>query len=369
MKDSNSTNLTPLGLDDGHYAIKVCAGKGKYFIIPSMIRSGRDVELEDNGHNNDDLIFCADNNQYYTITAYNSLSVNHADTRDPDFAISNENRALGYYAMNRAAKEGYFSRSEPLFVMSGLPVNRFYTPDGKYNKNFVDLKRKSLFIPISPQSKEAMPKVERHEVVSEAVASFFDAAYDFDGNPNEEFLDVANYTPTAIVDIGGKTLDVAVVKEGGAGLHYTHSGTVDSGALYVHDALRVSIAERLHQLRPDVVPEPLLKSQIDLALQKGFVISYGKRVDVSDIVSRELDSFADRVRSFVQPKLGNGSMYGNILFVGGGANLLHDRVKQIFPSVPLDVITLRSPDSGPDTNSGYSNARGLYKAALISSFA
>lgn len=360
-------NMTFLGLDDGHYAIKVCAGRGRFLTVPSSIKVGREVVSDESGQNNHELVFTTDSNEFYTITAYQKLVQGNMDTRDKDFAISSANRALGYHAMSRAEKEGLIPQGIALSVVSGLPINRFYDDQGVVNEDFIARKRTSLTLPIHNQGGVVLPTVGKHQIISEAVASFFDAAYDFEGNRNEAFFQLADLAPTAIIDIGGKTLDVAVIKEGGAGLYYSSSGTLDTGgALFYYDALNDALMKFLQERHPDAVVAPLTKEKIDTAVKTGLLFYYGQ-VDVKDIVEKELKSFADRIRNFVTPKLGNGSEYGSILFVGGGSNLLYNHVNQVFPNIPRQAISICEPDSDPNTNSSYSNARGMYKAALVSS--
>lgn len=355
-----------LGLDDGHYAIKICAGKDKFFTLRSSIMAGREVVSDEDGRPNDELVFYTDNNEYYTITAYHGLADKNIDTRDKDFAVSSANRALCYHALSRARDAGIITSKE-LFVVSGLPVNRFYDEKGVLDNDFILLKRNSLLMPINNMAGVNLPVVAQHQIVSEAVASFFDAAYDFDGTPNEQFLEAASYAPVAIIDVGGKTLDVAVVREGGNGLYFSRSGTFDTGgALYFYDALNDTLMKYLQEQYPDVNVTTLSKDRIDQAVKTG-KIHYYTLHDVSDIVQAELLAFADRVRNFVQPKLGNGADYSSILFVGGGSNLLYNHVERVFPNIPKQAIQITEPTEDLNKNSSFSNARGMYKAALLAS--
>ena len=365
MTDTKSTGrLIPIGCDDGHFAIKLCAGRDKYFTVASRIVPRRELVADDNGNTNDDLCFETSENEFYTVTAYDGVVSNEIDTRDDDFALSSANRALVYHSLNRAVQEGLIRKGDEITMISGLPVNRFYNSEGKPNTDFIDKKANSFMLPILNRGGAYLPTVAKHSVISEAVASYFDALYDFEGNEDEDFKLDSDDAPIAVVDVGGKTLDVAVVREGGSGLYFTKSGTSDAGVLYFYNALNATLTKHFQEMFPDAQLDLFSNKSLDSIIRTGRARRYGTH-DVSDIVSRELDEFASRVRSFIAPKIGDGANFGRILFVGGGANLLHDRLHMVFPNIPLSAITATPPTDDLNTSSTFSNARGMYKAAMF----
>lgn len=364
MTEIKDSRLIPIGCDDGHFAIKLCAGRDKYFTVPSRITSGRQYVSDEDGNTNDDLHFETAVNEFYTITAYDGVAGNDIDTRDDDFALSSANRALVYHSLNRAIEDGIIPHGYAISMISGLPVDRFYTKEGRPDKDFIAKKTSSFMMPIANGGGKELPIVEKHMVISEAVASYFDALYDFDGNEDEDFKLDSEDAPIIVVDVGGKTLDVAVVREKGNGLYFTKSGTSDAGVLYFYNMLNETLTKHFQAMYPDVQLKPFTNKEIDTITKTGRARRY-KLHDVQDIVNKELDDFARRISSFVQPKIGDGSSFGRILFVGGGANLLHERLNLVFPNVPAAAITATAPTEDPNKSSTFSNARGMYKAAMF----
>ena len=341
----------PVGCDDGHFGIKVCAGPDTFFTLPSRATVGRQAASSINGGANTDLIYEIADGEYVTITAGDSIGES-ADTRNPDYPISGTNRALVNHALRKAGVRG------DIFLVTGLPVNRFYV-GGERNDELIEAKRQSLIRTVRSVSGDVLPNVTKHKVFSEAVASFFDELINMDGSINEEFKEISDSEPVAVVDVGGKTLDIATIKEGGGAIYPEFSGTSDSGALYVYDEINTFL-RREFQLSEDV---PFGK--LHTALTQGTYRLYSEKHDVRNAVSAMLDGFADRVGFDVSKLLGDASRLGRVLFVGGAANLLSNRLDRVFPGIPLKAISVAPASDDPRLNSAYANARGMYKAALV----
>lgn len=353
MITTNSSGLIPVGVDDGHFAIKCCAGPDSFFSLPSRSYPGR---LHISGMSgdvlNNDLLYETAEGEFVTITADHALSP-AVDTRHNDYPTSSPNRALVAHALRK------MKVANPVSIVTGLPVNRFYV-GGQRNNDLIEAKRQSLLRPVKDASGNLVVQVERHQVISEAVAAYYDALLDFQGCYNNDFKEIADYEPIAVVDAGGKTLDIATVKEGGQGLYQELSGTSETGALFLYDSLDKALREHFNVT--DAIPQHRLLQ----AIQTGKYRLYQQIHDVSDIVNAQLNNFANRVHFEVNKLLGDASRFGGVLFVGGGANLLADRLELVFPNLPPQAITTASVDSDPNTNSSFANARGMYKAALLS---
>lgn len=343
--------VSPVGCDDGHYGIKVCAGPDTFFTLPSRAYPGRITTSSISGGTDEDLVYETAQGEYVTITADDMLGP-AVDTRTNDYPTSSPNRALVYHALRKAGVTGAVS------VVTGLPVNRFYL-QGERNTALIEAKRESLLRPVSCASGAAVPKIVSHKVISEAVAAYYDALFDFDGSFNLDFKEISDEEPIAVVDAGGKTLDIATVKEGGAGIYQSQSGTADAGVLYLYDQLDQALRAKF-DVR-DSIPFPRLQK----AIAEGVYRLYGEKHDVRNIVDEQLDAFASRISFEVKKLLGDASRFGKVLFVGGGANLLTDRLGLVFPGLPVKAITVAPVDDNPRTNSAFANARGMYKAAFV----
>jgi len=347
-----SSKVLPVGVDDGHYGIKVCAGPEAFYMLASRAHPGRLEVAGVSGEKDESLVYETAPGEYVTITAHDMLSP-AVDTRSSDYPVSNTNRALVYHALKQTGLTGKLS------MVTGLPVNRFYQ-NGEHNAALIQSKRDSLLRTVSRVDGESLPIIASHKVISEAVAAYYDALLDFDGNYNADFKELSDEEPVAVVDAGGKTLDIATVKEGGAGIYSAQSGTADAGVLYLYDLLESALKERFG------IQDSIPFTRLQKVLTQGVYRLYGERHDVQALVAEQLDAFAQRVCFEVKKLLGDASRFGKVLFVGGGAALLSDRLHLVFPGLPSRAITLAPVGDDPATNSVFANARGMYKAALIS---
>ena len=349
--------VTPVGCDDGHYGIKICAGPDTFFQMPSRSNPGRLAAAHMGTSPKEgelDIVYETADGEFVTITAHDAL-LPAVDTRSSDYPTSSANRALVAHGLQSIGFRGH----QPIALVSGLPINRFYSGAAR-NDDLIEAKRQSLLRPVlNGSDRERSVLVASHKVISEAVAAYYDALLDFDGCFNEEFKELADEDPVAVVDAGGKTLDIAAVKERGTGLYSELSGTADTGALFLYDDVGAEIAQRFNL--KDEVPF----SRISRAINTNVYTLYGAKHDVSDIVNKHLDAFADRIAFEVQKFLGDGSRFGKVLFVGGGANLLRSRLGRVFPGFPPEAISVSEQTDDPRFSSTFANARGMYKAAVL----
>lgn len=348
---SEQKNLISAGADDGHYAIKIAVMNPgapiSTYSMPARAWQGKVASAaltESSAGEGLDKLYETAPNEFVTITADDLLG-KHVDTRTNDYPTSGFNRALVHHALRRAGVAG------PTSLVSGLPVDRFYVGELP-NKELIEAKRQNLLKPIKCMADVPVPVVQKHHVLSEAVAAFFDQRYDDDGNINEQFKILSDMAPIAVLDVGGKTLDVAVVREGGTGLYKEMSGTADVGALTLYDRLN-------QKLRGDFgLTQDIPIKYLEVAVTTGSYMLYGKQHDVREIVQGMLQEFADQVRHEVVKRLQDASQFGRTLFVGGGAVLLHGLRDRIFPGLPAEAITIPS-------NPSFANARGMAKAAYM----
>jgi plasmid segregation protein ParM len=340
----------PAGVDDGHFGIKVVTGPGQSFVMPARAWGGKLLTAQFNDSLAPDNVYEMAAGEYVTITA-NDVAAPAVDTRSADYPTSSVNRALVAHALVAAGASG-----RQVSIVTGLPVDRFYLRGSK-NIDLIEAKKNSLLRPLArpagSEGLEPLATVVGHAVISEAVAAFLDAQLDFDGNEDPEFSEISESMPVAVVDVGGKTTDIAVVREGGAGLYAEMSGTAEVGALYLYDQLDRRLREAF-DLKEEV-PFQYRKR----AIETGNYMLYGKKHDVSEMVKEALDDFAVQVGHEVSKRLKDASIFGRTLFVGGGARLLGTRRGKVFPGVPEEGIWI--PEE-PE----FSNARGMYKAARAS---
>lgn len=357
--DASSTSVStvatrPVGCDDGHDGIKVCAGPDMFFRLPARAAPGRLKTSALNGETDVSLVYETAPGEHVTITAYDMLSP-ATDTRSNDYPTNSVNRALVVHAMREAGIAG------PVALVTGLPVNRFYL-DGERNTELIDAKRESLMRKVQcAKPGIVLPEVRSHKVISEAVAAYYDALLDFNGQYNKAFKDIADEEPVAVVDIGGKTLDIAAMREGGSGIYQAQSGTAEAGVLYLYDLIEKALQKEFG------LNEAIPVQRLEKSLKDGTFRLYGGVRDVRDMVEAQREAFADRIAFEVKKLLGEASRFGRVLFVGGGVNLLANMLDRVFPGLPASAITVAPTSDDPRTNAAYANARGMYKAALLDS--
>lgn len=360
QKDNPRITLN-VGCDDGHFAVKVCAGENLFFTIPSRAAIGRLASTDISGEQDFSMLYETAEGEFITVIANDDMS-QAEDTRTADFPLSSANRALVSHALrNTFAKGGFEPENISINLISGLPINRFYSNGGSANRDLIEGKKSSLLRPVRAGDGSPLALIENHSVISEAVASYFDVLLNFDGSYNQAFKELADEEPIAVVDVGGKTLDIAAIKAGGRGIHADQSGTTDSGALYLYDLVDSALRTRFG------ITEPIPFTRIERTLKNHTYNLWGERHDVSDLINGQLDAFADRIAAFVAQHLGDATRFGRVLFVGGGANLLQDRLDRVFPTINQKAISTSVESDDPRVNASFANARGMYKAALLAS--
>lgn len=264
------------------------------------------------------------------------------DTRFDDYPFSPGNLAVALHALRAAGVEGQ------VHAVTGMPVNRYYSPDGEVQAESVKAKRCAWMRDVEGivggevMTTENMPRIARVSTVSEAVAAWFDHCVDDKDRVMEKRLQ----DMIAIVDIGGRTTDVAVVED--AKVLMRHSGTTDHGALDIYGAIDRQLQGKLKLTRP--VP----RQRIIEGMDSGIVTVGPTDVDIREIRSEEKRLLAERIRVFVQSLLGGeASFIANVIFVGGGSAMLREELQGMFPQMSVA------------DNPQYANARGMYKYGVM----
>jgi plasmid segregation protein ParM len=260
---------------------------------------------------------------------------NPIDTRNDEFPYSDANLAVVVEALRRALPEG----TEQVHVVTNLPVNRFYVSTGERRE--FDLARKAAAWrrTIRDMSGAALPRIDAFTAISEAVAAWCDYVIGPDLRLNNQRFGAL----TAIVDIGGRTTDIALVKEGD--IHLQQSGTRDIGTLNLAAVVR----RRVEDHCPSI--DPRSHSSIETAIRQGTIRVGNREIDVRDALEREKTNLLELIENFVVSRFGQiRADIQHILFVGGGSALLEPYLRVRFPEAEF----------APEPQ--MANARGLYKS-------
>lgn len=321
-----------IGVDDGHYAIKIVAEDGSTFSVPSRAAIGKHLitlKGEDEG-----VFYDTEEGNTFTVSEY---LPKFEDTRFLDYPRSQLNRVLIHDALRQA---GYGGRR--VRITTGLPVSYYYLPNGEKNQALIDAKVSNLRKRVVCGDL-SMANIVENTVTTEAVASFVDQLMDMDGSPSSDY-ETLTQVPVGVIDVGGKTTDCAVLLPGMM-VDSSRSGSNDVGVLMLVEA--VSAKLRAH-LKLDT---PLSAVAIERALTTGVIKLYGKEQSVKEVIDDEKQRLADQIMSAVRTKVGSGADLDHVLFVGGGAIVLKDQLLKHYPHARVPA----QPE--------FANARGMLKFA------
>lgn len=255
------------------------------------------------------------------------------DTRYEDFPFSPANLAVAMDAIRRVVPSPVM-----VHVVAGVPLNRYYDRNGDVRHSMVDRKSAAWLRTVRASSGAPLPVIAQVSLIAEAVAAWFDFVIDDAMQERSDLVD--DYM--AVVDIGGRTTDVAVFENGD--LDMRQSGTLDHGVLDVSSEVSRVLEDRYTGMRqfPWSVVEP--------AIRTGQALIGSATVDVSAEVASQKRVLVERVAQFMQSRFGNNApLIKRVLFVGGGSSTLEPELRRMFPS----AVFARDPQ--------LANARGMYK--------
>lgn len=318
-----------VGVDDGYAMTKVVIIEGgkvtTELMIPSRARSGIHGTT-----------VIGDSDESGPFTGYETDGVRFTvgDMADAESARFNEypfsgmNRVIVNHALRLAGLAGVNVR-----IATGLPLSTFYKGEGP-NSELIARKDASIRTPVKSADDSVMPNIVEHSVFPEGLAAWVDYAI---GEEGEIRVDLSE--TVGVIDIGGRTTDVAVVLPGKR-IDHARCGSADIGVLNVVEAVRVSL------LKSKNVEVPT--STIEQALRARSLKMWGKVVDIGEDIDAAVAQVMDSVMREVNRRLGSAVDVDRILLVGGGAHLFREVAKS-YPN----VVVPPAPE--------FANARGFAK--------
>lgn len=249
------------------------------------------------------------------------------------YPFSAMNRAIVAHALRVAGMGG-----KNIEITTGLPLATYFR-DGAPDEEVIAAKIASLAKPINALDEQPLANIKKHGVYAEGLAAYIDYAVDDFGG-----LRVPIESETvAVIDVGGRTTDIAVIRPNGA-LDHKQSGSENIGVLAVVEAISAAVnAEYKCKVDP---------SRVQNSLRTGMLSLWGKPYDISEIIGKcKADVFGKLMRE-VNRRLGDANDIDKMLLVGGGANLFKS-LCDIYPH----MIIPEDPE--------FSNARGFAKFQLI----
>lgn len=207
---------------------------------------------------------------------------------------------------------------------TGLPFSHIYK-DNQLNSSLIEKVKDSLKAEVKPQAGPGVSIITEHQVFPESTAAFVDYALDCKTGEMKIDLDVG----MAVVDVGGNTTDITYINpvedyesgEKSYSMNRERSGSKKIGVLNVRDRLRTLIQGRFNV-------DSLRDSQLDRALRTGSCKIFGKDELVTDEINSAKRDVVKKLMNYVEEKVGDAADLDFILFVGGGAAVLHDVISE-----------------------------------------
>lgn len=328
---SNNKTLF-VGIDDGYLETKLYLQDGTTARIPSQAKAGEMNQISINGSETTVFPYSTSEGKYIIGDLRESDS-----TSFDEYPMSALNRVIVAHALRRAGVPGNFE----LCVCTGLPVKKFYMA-GAMNKKLVKQKIANLLKnDVKAMDGASIPKIVKHEVVSEGIATWMDIVM-VRGENGKLTMDREQAAKRmAIVDVGGRTTDIAVIEKGN--LDTSRSSTINVGMLAIREAVAEALTEK-YGITPSV-------DQMNEFVDHKRIKLFGKYEYAEDIFAVSAKSTVARIQSEVKRCLGSAADIDGVVFAGGTIEQIRPYIEGWFPH----QIVAEDP--------AFANARGMQKYA------
>jgi plasmid segregation protein ParM len=348
------------GCDDGHDSIKleirtvtqeggkIISTEREHLTMPSkVVRGARAMALVNDDDSVSSGIYLVPNeaggDESFTVT--DALTSNDLiDTRAINYPLSPVNRVLVTDALMRAKLGGKEVR-----LVTGLPVSDFYKDSGP-NSELIEQKRANILTgKVSSISKTAkMPTIGEHLIACEGIAAVYNMAINDDGTDDPDFFRLLEQAPVGVIDIGGKTIDLAVVylDRDRHQVDRSRTKSIDYGMLRLMNNIGSEVS-REHRMT-EISPRAMFR-----ILSEGKMMRAGELLDVSasvqTAIAQELPNLFERIKAV----WGKAEDLSKVIVVGGGAYLLAKPIKEgLYHHAEMS----KDPE--------YANANGMVKMAM-----
>jgi plasmid segregation protein ParM len=222
-------------------------------------------------------------------------------------------------------------------LVVGLPMSQYYSRTGKRSE-MVEKKIASLMTPVTPVGLTPQPpRIREVRVVPQGRSALVDHMFGWDLKELGEYMD-----RTAIIDIGGRTTDLAYILRGETN-DPNNSGSLQIGVLNVLAQLNGVLMA--HFNRSKEYPPQVL----DRALRERRLLVNQVNEDVGEQVDEAVATVAGRLIEEIRSRIVDADIADKILLVGGGASVFGAVLRKAYPNaiVPVDP--------------SWANVRGFWK--------
>lgn len=333
-------------VDDGNRNIKLICN-GRKLCIPSRIQVGSLPLINvGGGPVKGNYEYTIERNGERHVFSIGNELTNSVHVATDDYCFSDYNRVLVYHALRDAGAKGEVD------IVTGLPLKQFYRGrSGQVNgdllmKKEASLTQNDIYISEFENLTKLGFTVASNDTLAEAIASWLDVVTELDEVGGVSYDDDLTNKNIAVVDIGGRTIDITVIKD--YNINAERSTTVDLGMLEVRDQLK----DVLFDMCGEEFPIPYL----DRAIETKTIEQFGDIIDISEDLERIHKELSQRVATEITRVLGKGSDLARIAFAGGGSVDLYQK-----------FLAELYPRNGKLTDDPlFTNAMGMYKFGILS---
>lgn len=351
-----------LGIDDGNFSCKSFGrvrGEEIGFTVPSLVRKGivtsRSV-LENSA------VINADPNSITSTFLIDGEAYSTGDVRsdskradDRNYSNSKENIAVVHNVLHQLGLAG-----QDVSVMTGMPFQYYYKPNGEINRAFIDKKKTAFAASVVNTKDDSTVTIVKHAVMAQGEAAYYDLLIDIQtertskgmvshGVTNQEILN----SNVLILDIGGGTTDPVYVKRG-ATIDHQRSGTFEHGGYKI-----ISELEDLVKVELGLSVE-LGRTRYQDALLTGHLqINAKRKVDVSEIVQPLLEKHFEIIMEKTKAVVNGFDDIDIIAPIGGTTEFFIELFKKHILNNELRFVT----------EPIFANPRGMYKRMFLVSAA
>lgn len=344
---SKKATETILAVDDNGYASHKTAfyndaGKIETTKVETNIQVGGSTVTGVGGEKEDSYHVYHDDGSLVATYTCSPANTSPLELRNSDYPFVEANRVLMHHAL---VSSGLAGRSVAIGVT--LPFRDYYSQDGSINKDYIERSQLN-FIQNNVVAEKGQQKVNvtSAKVYPEGMSAFYDWALDDECNTTAGYEDLDENDGNAlIVDIGGSTTDIVCIRmvNGNIRIDQAHSGTDKTGVHDVREGINFAYQKKFgggHE-------SSLSPRAIARIMETGSYRAGGEPRDLKADVAMIIRGVTQRIVSYLRTKAGDLNSFEVIHFVGGGAVLFAEELKNIVPNATL--------------GDEFSNARGALK--------
>ncbi|CAK9887202.1 MAG: Plasmid segregation protein ParM (plasmid) [Candidatus Erwinia impunctatus] len=246
-------------------------------------------------------------------------------------AISTTNIEFQYGEMNLLAIHHALQKTDippqKVVLTVTLPVSEYYTADCQKNYENIRRKKENLMRPVTLNRGKTF-EIENVTVMPESLPAIFS---------HLEQLQVGELERSLVVDLGGTTLDAAVVVGQYDEVSAIH-GNPGSGVSMVTRAAQAALRTAGSETSP-FVADTVIRQRHDMAFLNQ-VINDASQVS---FVLREIESEITSLGARVVADLSRWRNVNRVFLVGGGAVLIEQAVRQAWKLAPERIIVVDDP--------------------------